>query len=221
MRLGALRLKLVQFLQPPVFRPLTFLSAALCCLVVGYLVRSIGARPIWPWLLVSASAILGQVILFSRQPYAADVLGAVFGCLLFLGLDRWRAGTKVAAIGFFLLVVLRQTAPFHFLAEASPFSWVPFGALLATNWQVSARVLLEKLFYYGVAIWMMRLAGARLRTAMITVAVVLLALEVLQTHLPGRTPDITDPLLAVLLALAFDALAQHPGFGDGQNPSQT
>jgi hypothetical protein len=33
----------------------------------------------------------------------------------------------------------------------------------------------------------------------------LLGIEIAQTMLPGRTPDMTDPVLAVLMGIAIDA----------------
>ena len=51
-----------------------------------------------------------------------------------------------------------------------------------------------------------RLAGRRLARAAIAVAVLLGAIEMIQIHLPGRVAEITDPVLALLLATALGLL---------------
>jgi len=51
-----------------------------------------------------------------------------------------------------------------------------------------------------------RPAGGWLARAAIAVAVLLGAIEVIQIHLPGRVAEITDPLLALLLAITLGLL---------------
>ena len=55
-------------------------------------------------------------------------------------------------------------------------------------------------------VWLLRAAGWRLARAAIAVAVLLGAIEVIQIHLPGRVAEITDPLLALLLAMTLGLL---------------
>jgi VanZ family protein len=52
----------------------------------------------------------------------------------------------------------------------------------------------------------LRAAGWRLARAAIAVAVLLGAIEVIQIHLPGRVAEITDPLLALILAMTLGLL---------------
>jgi uncharacterized membrane protein YadS len=53
---------------------------------------------------------------------------------------------------------------------------------------------------------LLRAAGWRLARAAIVLAVLLGAIEVIQIHLPGRVAEITDPLLALLLAITLGLL---------------
>jgi VanZ family protein len=59
---------------------------------------------------------------------------------------------------------------------------------------------LRKCFWYGSAIWLLRATGWRLARAAVALALLLGAIEVIQIHLPGRVAEITDPLLALILA---------------------
>ena len=54
--------------------------------------------------------------------------------------------------------------------------------------------------------WLLRAAGFRLARATIVLVVLLGAIEVIQIHLPGRVAEITDPLLAILLAITLGLL---------------
>jgi len=62
---------------------------------------------------------------------------------------------------------------------------------------------LRKCFWYGSAIWLLRAAGWRLARAAVAVALLLGAIEGIQIHLPGRVAEITDPLLALILAVTL------------------
>jgi VanZ family protein len=122
------------------------------------------------------------------------------------GGKRWRS--TALALAFTALLILRGLAPFHFRATASRFDWMPFNAMFAADWIVGLPVFLEKSFYYGVAIWLWRYAGWRLERATLFIAAILAAIEVIQLYLPGRTSEITDPLLALLLGFMLWLLEQ-------------
>ena len=78
------------------------------------------------------------------------------------------------------------------------------------DWQWGIQILLEKLFYYGTAIWLLWRAGVRWTFAIGTVCALLTAIEIVQTRIPGRTAEITDPLLALMAGIGLRALRSHP-----------
>jgi hypothetical protein len=98
---------------------------------------------------------------------------------------------------FAIVIILRGVAPFQFSATPQDFDWIPFRASLESDWQTGAATLLDKASWYATAVWLSRDSGVRLRTASIWVAQLLAAIEIAQIWLPGRSPEITDPLLAV------------------------
>jgi hypothetical protein len=55
----------------------------------------------------------------------------------------------------------------------------------------------------GLAIRFLRASGWRVARAAVAVAVVVGAVEVIQIHLPGSVAEITDPLLALILAVTL------------------
>jgi VanZ family protein len=113
---------------------------------------------------------------------------------------------RVAAAALGIAVVVHGLAPFAFQDQGQPFSWLPFQASLASDWAPALLVLLGKSFVYGSLLWLIRESGARLAVAAAAIAALLAAVEVAQIHLPGRSPEITDPVIALILAWVFWSL---------------
>jgi hypothetical protein len=194
----ALYEKLRIFSSAPLLQSLRIYTAAAAWLIAGRLLTAEGLKHPLPWLAASVILIPAQLFVSSRQPLPSDLAGAAIGIVLY-------ALKAPAAVVLMSCVALRGLAPFEWAPSAQPISWIPFGALLSANWQRAALTLLEKSFFYGSAVWSLQAAGMRLRNATLIVAALLSVVELLQTHLPGRTPEVTDPIIAVLLAVAFSA----------------
>jgi VanZ family protein len=93
-------------------------------------------------------------------------------------------------------------------AIANRFEWIPLASALQADWQSVLRVLVQKAFYYGITVWMLRhmMPGYRtaaLLTAALLTAALLAVIEAAQVWIPGRTPEITDPLLALVWGEVF------------------
>ena len=110
------------------------------------------------------------------------------------------AEAVVAASAMAGALVLAELSPFRF-AHGGNFSWLPFRSLFRSNWQDGLVNLFRKSFWYGSVIWLWRTAGHRLLVTTGAVAVALLLLERLQVYLPGRTPEATDAVMAVIMGL--------------------
>jgi VanZ family protein len=204
------REEVFRFASNSFFDPLTLLSDAACWFVAGRLLRAV-VPAASAWLAVSLLLVPAQFFIINRNPLPADFAGALLGFLLFWRLGSKPGAAKACSAGFFALLFVRGLAPFRFVADAAqPFGWLPFGALLTMNWQPGFRILAEKLFYYGAAVWLLREAGLRLRWSIATAALFLLGIEAAQSHIAGRTPEITDPLLAIMAGFAIRALSQRP-----------
>ena len=143
------------------------------------------------------------------------LVGAILACLCsyFLSASRWRLG--LTAVLLISVLILRGLAPYHWSSIANPFSWIPFDGFLEANREFSVLTFLRKCFWYGSAVWLFRAVGWRLAAAALAVAMLLGAIEVVQIHLPGRVAEITDPLLALILAATLGLLER----GHHQNRS--
>ncbi len=203
--------KLAIFLSSPPFTVLPFVSAAAVWFALGLLIEATGVRFPRELTAIAVLAIPAQVLVASRQPVLSELTGAIAGALLFGIRARARKVTLSEACTFTGVVLFRGLWPFHFVSAAAAFVWIPFTGALTAAWLPALLVLSEKVFYYGAAIWLLHTAGIRLVRSAAAIAMVLAVIEMVQTHLPGRTPEITDPLMAILIGFVLGALnsAEH------------
>jgi VanZ family protein len=203
------RRKLAVFLHEPIFALVATISAAAVWFAAGRLLREAGIRRAGWWLAISILTIPLQFFIVDRQPVPSDLVGALLGLALFLAFGQTGKTRRTEALLFLLVVLVRGLAPFHLNAQAQSFSLVPFRAFLETPWQLGILGMLEKGFFYGTAIWLLRTSGVRFWRAVALVVGVLLAIEIIQTRLPGRSPEITDPILAILLGFGLRTVWRH------------
>jgi hypothetical protein len=105
----------------------------------------------------------------------------------------------VASIGLAALV------PFS-IGDGQAFHWMPLAGSLGSDPIHNIPPLIEKCYLYGSLVFLTRYLGVSLRTTCWMVGGYLLALEWAQQWLPGRTAEITDPLLALGLVFAMQPL---------------
>ena len=141
-----------------------------------------------------------RLIIASRTLAWPDVVGAAAAYAAWLCLPRvWvrRAAPFLLSVA----LILGELSPFTFDAvpAAHAFTWVPFRGLFRTAWLDGFVLLFRKTFWYGSVLWLWRASGRSLAWTTATTAAALVVLERVQVYLPGRTPEITDALLAVLM----------------------
>jgi len=151
-----------------------------------------------------------RLILLDRHLTTSEVAGAGLGIAVWLGfLGRRRNPSLATGVAVMAAIVISGLAPFHFLAEPQGFSWTPFQAVLGSPWSDGLVILLQKSFLYGAAIWCLRASAGQWIVPTLGVSAVIGGLEVIQRYLPGRTPEITDPVLALLLGVVL-SLSTRP-----------
>jgi VanZ family protein len=153
-----------------------------------------------------APAVIGllamRVFTPERTVSAEEISGAAAFLLLWFAIrERLRRG---AALWMMISsVTLRELEPFRWAAAPAGFSWVPFRASFLSDIQSGVTMVLRKAFDYGGVVWLLVQARVRYRWAAAMTAAALLALELVQRYLPGRTPEITDAALAAIMAVAL------------------
>jgi len=143
-----------------------------------------------------------RLLIASRTLAWSDILGAAAAYAAWVCLPRrWmRRAAPVLLTG---ALILSELSPFHIAAQngARAFNWVPFRGLFRTTWQDGFVVLFRKSFWYGSVLWLWRASGRSLAWTTAVAAAALFLLERVQVYLPGRTPEITDAVLAVLMGV--------------------
>lgn len=201
MWLSVYRNKFALLAAAPLFSAVPFLTALASWFVAGQLLK---AANIASWYLYfSVFLIPLQLFIVDRQPAPAAFLGALIGTAVFSFAER--PLRRVIGPAVVLLILFRGFDPFHF-GTVHPFQWIPFQGFLEMDWQTGIGVWLEKSFLYGTAVWLLVRAGLRTWVATVLMVTVLLGIEIAQMRIPNRVSEITDPLLALLLAFGLARL---------------
>jgi len=198
-------------LLTPRLTPLGTLHDAVAWSIVLHLwadVRMRGQRDRVSLLLI-AGVFLAELLVIDNAVSADNLTGALLAVAVWW-LVLYRVPGRAAWLAAFLLILLvfQGLAPFELRAGIADFRWAPFAGVLDGSTGAGFVNLLEKTFLYGSLVWLlleMRLGWAW--AALVSVGVLVL-IEAAQTVFAHHTPEITDPLLALLIALL---LALLPG----------
>jgi len=171
-------------------------------------------------LAIAMLCIPAQLFIAGRSLTVAEIAGAS------LALALWhfvRRDSRARCCAWMLgsAILLRQFQPFYFLAVPQPFSWIPFAATLESSRDAATAIITRKAFDYGALIWALRCTGEPFVRAGLAVAAALAVTEAIQTYLPGRSPEITDPLLALLMMVVLRAMSPSAGKTAGSTAGKT
>lgn len=213
--------KLKAALRPlfdPTFDFVTVLIFLTCWLVVNQAVAALVSRPrrLETLLLLMAAVLIGRLLVASQTFVPAELLALLLLLPMVVLMHRLRPRPRRAALvlAVVALLIIEELAPFDFTPQVAHFDFWPFLAFVDSGWDLGAVdwiQLFGKLFLYGALLWVVREWGASTDFSfgvMLTVATVI---EVLQIWLPGEHASITDPLLALMIGLAFRSLYRRLG----------
>jgi VanZ family protein len=173
--------------------------------------RSALLAPVFAIAVLGAKVLIIGVILKPSDPAGAGLAYVVWLLLLLLP-ARLAAG--LAGLVLCGYVIALRLEPFTFLPVARDFGWIPFLGLMQGSLQVDTLAFLEKFFLYGAMVYLLGIAlGSRLVAALFVTAV-LFGTSWAEMYLPGRSAEITDGLMALLIAVVFALL---PAEGDAGN----
>jgi len=186
-------------------------------LTVGSLIESVGGRR-RGWLLfpLFIAAVLGaKVVIIGKTLSAAEIDGAATALAAWLLLAicaSARIRVAATALLFAAYIVAERLEPFQFSAYGRAFGWIPFRSFLYGSVEVNILSFLEKAFLYGALIWLFDKSGLRSAGSTTLVAIMLLATSWAETYLPGRSAEITDALMALLIGMII-AVVKTPTEG--------
>ncbi len=152
--------------------------------------------------------LVARILIVDTVLSVPEIAGAGIALCLW-PVMRLLSHRRRAAVLFVLLgaaVVIGRLQPFQFQSTARDFGWMPFRSLIAGSIAVNVMSFCEKSFLYGALLYLFTEAGGRLRTAVLIVGGTLFATSWIETHLPGRSAEITDAIMVLLLAGAIALL---------------
>jgi VanZ family protein len=166
---------------------------------VGLALEAIFARRATVWLaLLIAGSLAAQAIIADHTLDAGDVMSAAIGFGIWFLIPAALRGRALVLL-LASAILLRQLQPFHFDAAPHAFSWMPFEATFESVRESALVIIARKAFDYGALVFALHAIGWRYWRAGLTVAIPLLITEGIQTWLPQRSPEITDPLVALMM----------------------
>jgi VanZ family protein len=186
-------------------------------LTVGSLIEAIGGRR-RGWLLFPlfiTAALSAKVVIIGKSLSAAEIAGAATALAVWLLLAvnvSGRIRIIATALLFSAYIVAERLEPFQFSAYGQAFGWIPFRSFLYGSVEVNITSFLEKAFLYGALIWLLGRSGLRSGVSTILAAIMLFAASWTETYLPGRSAEITDALMALLIGIII-ALVKTPTEG--------
>lgn len=171
-------------------------------LLAGYLLAAISGLRLSLVLLpaVLVAVLIGKLFLYGSGLDRSSILGLSLGCGAWWLLARQRpAGRDVLAlVGICVFFTLGALMPLTLRQEAAPVSWVPFAAMLKGSMLSNLRALLTALVLFTGILYIFSRHSRKVVAASVVLAAWVAFIELLQTRIEGRTPDITQALLALL-----------------------
>jgi VanZ family protein len=159
-------------------------------------------------------ALLLRILVLDVALSPAETAGGALALVLWgavLSRLSFRAG--LVALLFAVAVAVHALEPFAFSSAARDFGWLPFRGFLSGSLDVNATSFFEKSFLYGALLWLLIHAGWRLRVALPASVVFVFVLRYAQVYLPGRSAEIADVLILLLMGGLLALLPDHPAPG--------
>ncbi len=155
-----------------------------------------------------AAFFLAKMLIVDQMITFPEIIGALaaLGFLILVLNPQRTLGTRLLAAAFLVSVALERVLPLQISATARPFEWIPFFSFLHGSLAVNTQSFMQKTFLYGAALVLLMDAGLGLAWASLLEGAVLLATSVFETLLVGRSAEITDAVMVILLALVCHAL---------------
>jgi VanZ family protein len=200
------------FVMGPPLAPIELFRFIVAWTGIGAILNALyGFRRAWILLvLLIVTEFVGRILIIDATLQPADVLGAGLALAIAPLLPR-EGGPRLAIVAFAFagMIVVARLAPFVFSAAPGAFGWVPFVSFLRGSIGVAIQAFCEKFFKYGGLIWLLRHAGLRTVYATILTAALLFVTSLAEIHLPGRSAEVTDAVMALAIGGVFALLTDR------------
>ena len=163
------------------------------------------------WLFGLLALILaGKLIIVHLALDASILTGFLVGYLAWLLVPASRGKERFgfAFWGLFLAWTIVALMPFSAMPGGN-FNSIPFATMLKGSMEVNAQGMAQSLFIYTGLLWFAQKRVGRISVVMVGLVLWACLLELTQMLLLGRTADITEPILILLIGWLLTALQRH------------
>jgi hypothetical protein len=209
--LGKLKAALRPLFDPHLNPALVF-AYLTCWIVVSQALTSIvsRARLLETLLALIAIVLVGRLLVADQVFIPSELVALALLLPVLLVTDRLTPGPRRALLVLSMLLVFLgyRLAPFEFASTPTRFDLWPFLAWFDAGFGESVRmidwsILFGQIFLFGAMLWCIRHASSSVMFAATAMLALTLATEVMQLWLPGQSGSITDPTIALAVAIAF------------------
>ncbi|MDE2598520.1 MAG: VanZ family protein [Rhodocyclaceae bacterium] len=194
----------------PSLPPLELFRYSVMWLFIAALIQSCYGALRWrsALLLFALAFFAAKVLITDNVIKPADIVGFVLAFALWLVFFApLHLRYLMLAVPFLALLAVTLLAPFSFSDEAlRGYGWIPFKSLMNGSIGVNVQSFCEKTALYGGMIWLLARGGFSFAVATLLTASALSVASYLQIFLPGRSAEITDVVICLLMGVVFAAL---------------
>jgi VanZ family protein len=206
-------------LKPLVFSPMfsgvDFYRHIVTWLAVALLLDALfgAARGRLALVLLLPATLFARILIAEILLSPNEVAGGLAGVLLWITwLSRVRKRTAIVAGLFIISTVLQGLEPFYLASTPHPFGWIPFRSLIQGSIETAVVSFLEKVFTYGSLVWLLMRLGFSWARSTLYGAVLVFAIRLVQVYLPGRSAEITDVIMLLMVAGIMRLITSKPRF---------
>ena len=174
-------------------------------IIFGTILRVVTSRFAFPLLFAASAAVsLCMTVLFLGHSISwNEIIGLVLASPI-----TFFAGLRVQATCVCVGLLISGLAPFQFQETPARFGWIPFVGFLESDWGLAFRVVSEKGYLYAGAVWLLYQTGLARVTCGVSIALLLAVIEWTQRYLPGRSPEVADPIIALLAIMLLEGKSE-------------
>jgi hypothetical protein len=157
----------------------------------------------WSALWLAAALMLvwaGKIAIVNLTLDASLLIGTLAGYSAYLTMLRL-GGTKFFKAAFWLLLAawtISAITPFS-PAQGGTFNGIPFATMLQGSMETGVKGFTQSLFIYTAMLWLVHKTNAGMGKAAVCLAIWSCLIELIQMGLLGRTADVTEPILLLLV----------------------
>ena len=186
----------------PDFEILSFVGNTISVYLIGYLFHKSSMKQPTLYYVFFVYIVLGlQVFFIDVDVSINEVLGAIVAMILWFGSATYvKAHHALLVCLFTAMLVFYFLYPFEWLMHYHTFSFIPFSGFLNGSIEQNFFNLFLKIFLYGGLLKILWDIPLKPFTALMAAGFIVGGIEFLQIFMSAEhTPEITDPLLVVII----------------------